>query len=277
MLLVVLYILLILVVLFVLKRKKKIIDCFTFFIELDMLEKRLAYLDPYVDYFVIVESPTTFVGNDKPLYFEDNKERFSKWLHKIIHIKTKPLGENFWDREKYKHIVKDNTLTSQNDDTWKTWERESQQRHSILDGLQGFEDDDIVMISDVDEIPDYRFIRHDYEETMTFKMWLFRYSLDYMVNHNCDWDGTVLTTVSEAFKQSPNKLRDGRYFNKKLENAGWHFTKFGDEDTIRMMYNNYSHHKDFNYDEIIKNKTQHGSNEKLLGRLDSVYIPTELE
>jgi beta-1,4-mannosyl-glycoprotein beta-1,4-N-acetylglucosaminyltransferase len=211
------------------------------------------------------------------MYFEDNKHRFSKWLHKIIHVKTKPLGENFWDRELYKDIVKDNTLSTQDDTTWKTWERESQQRHSILDGLAGFENDDIVMISDVDEIPDYKFIRDDYKEPITFKMWLFRYSLDYMVNHQCDWDGTVLTTVGDAYKKSPNKIRDGRYFNKKIENSGWHFTKFGDETSIRMMYSNYSHHKDFNYEEIIKNKTQHGSSEKLLTRLESVYIPTELE
>lgn len=276
MMLIILYLIIALVVLFV-KRRKKIIDCFTFFIELDILEKRLTYLDKYVDYFVIVESPNTFVGNEKPMYFEDNKHRFSKWLHKIIHVKTKPLGENFWDREKYKDIVKDNTLSTQDDTTWQTWERESQQRHSILDGLVGFENDDIVMISDVDEIPDYKFIRDDYEEPVTFKMWLFRYSLEYMVNHHCDWDGTVLTTVGDAYNKSPNKLRDGRYFNKKMENSGWHFTKFGDENAIRMMYSNYSHHKDFNYEDIIKNKTQHGSNEKLLTRLESVYIPSELE
>ena len=62
-----------------------IYDCFTFFNELDLLEIRLNILDEHVDYFVLAECTETFSGIEKPLYYEENKERFSKWSHKIIH------------------------------------------------------------------------------------------------------------------------------------------------------------------------------------------------
>ena len=57
-----------------------------FFNELEILEMRLAHLDPIVDKFVIVEADQTFSGNSKPFNFEENKERFAKWLPKIEHI-----------------------------------------------------------------------------------------------------------------------------------------------------------------------------------------------
>jgi hypothetical protein len=65
----------------------KIWDTFPFSGELDVLEARLHELDEVIDHFVIVESSQTYRGHDKPLYFEENKERFSAFLHKIVHVK----------------------------------------------------------------------------------------------------------------------------------------------------------------------------------------------
>ena len=82
----------------------KIIDCFTFYNELDMLELRLNELNEVVDYFVLVECVKTHANNDKELYFENNKDRFSKFLDKIIHIIVKdniPQTSNAWDIENY--------------------------------------------------------------------------------------------------------------------------------------------------------------------------------
>jgi len=81
----------------------KIIDCFTFYNELKMLEFRLAELNDDVDYFVLVESTFTHTGNKKDLFFEKNKNLYSKYLHKIIHIivDDMPNTENAWDNEKY--------------------------------------------------------------------------------------------------------------------------------------------------------------------------------
>ena len=66
----------------------KVYDCFPFFNELDLLEIRLDALYDEVDYFVISECDYTFSGLSKPFYFEDNKEKFSKYMDKIIHIKN---------------------------------------------------------------------------------------------------------------------------------------------------------------------------------------------
>ena len=57
--------------------KRKVIDCFPFFNELELLKFRLTELDPYVDKFVLVESTRTFTGNFKPLYYSLNKDLFT--------------------------------------------------------------------------------------------------------------------------------------------------------------------------------------------------------
>ena len=64
----------------------RVFDCFTFFNELDVLEIRLAELDPLVDHFVIVEATRTFTAKPKPLYFADNRKRYDRYAHKIIHV-----------------------------------------------------------------------------------------------------------------------------------------------------------------------------------------------
>ncbi|MGH2552631.1 MAG: hypothetical protein ACRDEB_02875, partial [Chitinophagaceae bacterium] len=71
----------------------KIIDCFTFFNELDLLEFRLKLLDEQVDHFVIAESNLTHSGHPKPFYFEENKSRFGPWENKIIYIPIKQSAE----------------------------------------------------------------------------------------------------------------------------------------------------------------------------------------
>ena len=63
----------------------KVVDAFPFFNELDLLEIRLNLLDPYVDCFILSEATKTFSGLDKPLYYNENKERFEKFNNKIIH------------------------------------------------------------------------------------------------------------------------------------------------------------------------------------------------
>ena len=67
-------------------KPKKIIDCFIFFNELDLLKYRLNILDDVVDYFVLVESTHTHIGKEKPLFYNENKNMFEKFNHKIIHV-----------------------------------------------------------------------------------------------------------------------------------------------------------------------------------------------
>jgi beta-1,4-mannosyl-glycoprotein beta-1,4-N-acetylglucosaminyltransferase len=63
-----------------------IVDCFIFYNELDILKKRLRYLDSVVDKFVLVESTATFRGIPKELYYQNNKDIFKEWNDKIVHV-----------------------------------------------------------------------------------------------------------------------------------------------------------------------------------------------
>ena len=64
----------------------KIVDCFIFYNELDMLQYRLDTIFNCVDYFIIVESRYTHSGKEKTLYYNDNKHLFESFNSKIIHI-----------------------------------------------------------------------------------------------------------------------------------------------------------------------------------------------
>ena len=108
----------------------KVYDCFTFFNEFELLKMRFEELNDSVDYFVLVECTETHRGDPKNLYFSDNKHLFEKYLPKIIHV-----------------------VVNERHPEMGLWEREHFQRNCILRGLQGCDPSDIIMISDVDEIP----------------------------------------------------------------------------------------------------------------------------
>jgi beta-1,4-mannosyl-glycoprotein beta-1,4-N-acetylglucosaminyltransferase len=242
-----------------------------------MLEKRLEYMSKYVDYFVIVESPTTFKGNEKKLYFDENKERFKRWNNKIIHVKTSPLGKDFWDTEKNRHQVYDFTDSSKTktEETWRMWERESQQRYSILDGLYAFDDDDIILISDVDEIPNIETITSkNVSEPMSCIMHHLVYSIRY--KKQSAWTGTVVLKLRDLKKSNSNYFRNNRWNLKSIENGGRHMTKFMPYDQILNIMNNYSHSG--NYDDLenrIKSNLDYETGEPLLE--SDIDVPYEFK
>ena len=103
----------------------KIYDCFPFFNELDLLEIRLNYLDPYVDYFVLCEAKVTFSGISKKLFYAENKDLFKKFEHKIIHV-----------------VVDDTPPELIGVDPFRT---DQHQRNSVIKGLDNCSDDDIII------------------------------------------------------------------------------------------------------------------------------------
>ncbi len=107
----------------------RIFDCFTFFNELEMLELRFQETYDTVDYFVIAESELTFTGMQKPLHFKEHQDRFRPYLDKVIHL-----------------VIND--LPQSND----PFDREHFQRNALVRGLEMARDDDLIMISDVDEL-----------------------------------------------------------------------------------------------------------------------------
>ena len=73
----------------------KVFDSIIFFNELELLEMRLNILNDVVDCFVITESPFTVSGNEKPLYYLENKDRFGKFNDKIVHHITEEIPNDF--------------------------------------------------------------------------------------------------------------------------------------------------------------------------------------
>ncbi|MFN3875521.1 MAG: hypothetical protein ACK4L7_06380, partial [Flavobacteriales bacterium] len=108
-----------------------IIDCFTFFNELDLLEIRLRELDAVVDRFILVEATLTHQGRPKPLCYAQHADRFAQWHRKLTHVVVDRFPEARGG----------------------AWALEQHQRNRIIDGLKGIAPTDQVMISDVDEIP----------------------------------------------------------------------------------------------------------------------------
>lgn len=189
----------------------KIYDCFLFFNELELLEVRLEELYDHVDYFVLVEAVETHQGGEKTLYFEENKERYQKYADKILHIVVQ-------DRVNLPPLV-----------------REAFQRQFTLAGLNNCKNEDIILISDLDEIlrpssiPTIRLLLEADPQGMIlcrhqcFFYYLNRYSDPF-------WPGVLALTFGELKKepfiqQVKDRTRDGATY--QIENAGWHFTYQG--------------------------------------------------
>ncbi len=224
-----------------------ILDCFIFFNELDVLKRRLNYMYDHVDKFIIVESPTTFTGKEKKFNFEINRQLFSKWNDKIIYIKTKPLNKVLFDNIK---IKRNYNFSNEN------WIREGLQRIMLEEELYTFEDDDIVIFSDVDEIPDMSKI--DFEtvpgnKIIACNQKLFIFSLDYMVKLENFWNGTIICNNKYVKSQGLVSIREFRNDHERIE-CGWHFTKFGGDELALDIYNSSSHAGEYNYEYTVKNK-----------------------
>lgn len=203
-----------------------LIDAFMFYNELDILELRFEVLDRYVDRFILVEAEVNHVGGAKPLFFEQNKDRYAKWFPKITHIIAKadecPTEKNPWSREKF-------------------------QRHCIVKGLEDVPNDALVMVSDVDEIPDLSKIPYENlgHPIVAIHMWMFQYSLEYLFT-NEPWIGTIITTSELLKKFGPNDFRDHRWHFPIIQYGGWHLSSFGDEKMVLNKMRTFAHALDNN-------------------------------
>jgi beta-1,4-mannosyl-glycoprotein beta-1,4-N-acetylglucosaminyltransferase len=237
-----------------------LVDGFMFYNELDVLELRLQVLGEYVDHFILVEAEVNHVGGPKELFFENNKERYAKWLPKITHIIVKageaPTDKNPWSREKF-------------------------QRECIMRGLDGVPDSAIVMVSDVDEIPNLEIVPYEKLPNLisSVHMWMFHYSFDYLFTGE-PWFGTVITTVETLKKFGPNGLRDARWKFPVYQFSGWHLSSFGDEKHVLNKMRTFAHaldaneHKHLQTEENIKKWIQDGK--FIDGKTELVRRPHEV-
>jgi beta-1,4-mannosyl-glycoprotein beta-1,4-N-acetylglucosaminyltransferase len=209
----------------------KIIDCFIFYNELDMLELRLTELNDIVDFFVLVECTKTHSNDDKELYFENNKDRFSKYLDKIVHI-----------------IVKDNIPQTC------SFDREIYQRNCIDDGIKklNLNSEDILIITDLDEIPDSKTVQDLKNNNAINGIYYLEMDL-YYYNITCiyhkKWLQPKILNYDSYIKNDckPHVLTHGGGNFPIIKNGGWHFSYFGDIEFIKNKVKNSSSHNLFNY------------------------------
>lgn len=226
----------------------KIYDTFIFFNELDLLEIRLNILNDFVDYFVLVESTRTFTGNDKPLYYQENKDRFKDFNHKIIHIVVDDMpnsAEELNARGNVNSIQRDiirDCLTTPNVPRGAAhWLREFYQKEQIKRGLVNAEDEDFVLISDLDEIWDPN-IEFDFSFNGNYRLnqKVFTYYLNNRSSE--DWHGTVASKYKNIKNYSVNHIRTpNRNQYQVIPNGGWHFTFQGGKEAIKNKIEAYSH------------------------------------
>lgn len=233
-------------------------DAFIFFNELELLEIRLHILDPHVDYFVLVEATQTFTGNPKPLYYLENKEKFSKWNDKIIHFVVDTIPSTQEEIEKNlkqtsdeieKEILHTTLKTDNISQDAPQWMREFYQKECIRKALRGISDDAICFVSDIDEIWNPHALIN-YDENKIFKL-KQNVSAYYLNNRSSEkWAGTFLTSYKNIKHSSINHLdTPSKTKYTYINNGGWHFTNMGGADRIRQKLESYGH-QEFNNDKI---------------------------
>jgi len=203
----------------------KIYDCFSYWDEDLLLDIRLNILNKFVDYFVIIEGNKTWQNNNKRLQF--NIDKFNKFKDKIIYIPVEDLpdGDNPYERENY-------------------------QRNCISRGLQNANENDLVLISDLDEIPNLENL-YKFKKSMryaVFKQLHFYYKLNLQSTENPYWYGTRVCL--KKFLKSPQWLRDLKFkkrsfwridkfrLNNIIEDGGWHFCNLKNPEKLLYKYNN---------------------------------------
>jgi beta-1,4-mannosyl-glycoprotein beta-1,4-N-acetylglucosaminyltransferase len=243
-----------------------------YFDEEIVLDLRLNFLDKYVDYFVIVESVFTHRGDERELKF--NHKKFEKFKNKIIY---KVYNENENNIEKI--FDKDSEKTKSYKYIMNALKRENGQRNYIQVGLDNANANDIILISDVDEIPnlsgiDFTKIK---EKIFMFRQDMFYYKLNLKLP-NMIWTGTKGCRKKDLLSpqwlrnvkdRKYSKLRFDILFSDKkynsikfIDDGGWHFSNLKSAKEIEHKLKSYLHHWEFDenplttdqIEETIKNK-----------------------
>jgi len=209
----------------------KIIDCFIFSNEVDLLKYRLAVLNRVIDKFVIVEAKQTFSGVAKEASYEKNKKLFAQYSDKIIHILVDLP---------YKQPNIDFAAEEQ-------WKNEHFQRNAIQQGLDQIvlEPNDYIIISDADEIPDPRSLSKIKEFEPDFDA--VRLEQDYYYYNLSSkfvdrWYYSVMLKYSFYLtsKMTPQECRHAPKFDI-FNKGGWHLSYFGDVSFIQKKIKSFSH------------------------------------
>lgn len=247
-------------------------DCFQFFNELDILKLRMHVLNDIVDKFVVSESTVTFSGDPKPLYFQENQQMFAEFKDKII------------------HKVVDDTPMDTN-----AFMRDSHQKCAVARGLAGAKEDDVVIFSDVDEIPNPEAVKWvldnfddnkiyalaqrnfycylDMEET-SGNLLSITGEFEGFTGTDRKWLGTKLCKYSMLKKYTTEQLRDKeqKHLMVRVPEGGWHFSYMGGgknesvEDRVKYKIKSAAHQEYNNRATLSKVKRNIKNHQDILGR-----------
>ena len=238
----------------------RIFDCFMFYDEEVVLDIRLNSLKNSVDCFVIVESKFYHNGKKRDLKFDINK--YPKFKDKIIYIVQ--------DEEPPKlEMVKkeDDEITKSNKLIFNAHKRENFQRNQISKALDKANEDDLIMISDVDEIPNLKDLNvaKVNNKIVIFEQEIFYYKLNRYLE-GFTWHGTKACKKKNL--KSPQWIRnvknkkfefwrldtffsETKYINKIfIKSGGWHFSNLKNPVDIENKLKSYLHHRDFDVENI---------------------------
>ncbi len=244
----------------------KIFDCFTYLNEDHLLDLRFNILNDYVDFFVICEAKEDHRGKPKKLNFKIND--FLKFKSKIIYL-----------------------VIDRFENCKRTWDKQNYQRNYLINGLDNAKSDDLILFSDVDEIPNLREFGDISDNNFIgiFDQKVFYYKLNLQVLDYIQWEGTRVCKKKElksfSWLRDKVRLKNLKYpfwrFDKfkrvyKIENGGWHFSFLGSPEFISSKIKSYVHEEyDLekftnidNIDEKIKNLIDPFNRNKKLKKVD---------
>ena len=224
-----------------------------------ILDIRLNYLDKFVDKFVIVESKYAHNGEKRRLLF--NIRNYKKFAKKIIYlvVSEKPKGLISIKKKKIQNINSIKILNA--------IKRENFQRNYIFNGIKNAHKDDIIIISDIDEIPklDSFHFNKILNKIYIFEQKYFYYKLN-LFDPKVDWHGSRMCKFSKIL--SPQWLRNikaknypiwrldvlfcknKRFNNVLIRDGGWHFSYLKNPIGIKNKLRTYLHHNEYDLNPI---------------------------
>ena len=264
-------------------------DCFQFFNELDILKLRLHIMNPVVDRFVISEATETFSGNPKPLYYEENKEMFAEFADKII------------------HVVVDDTPPGY------THDRDTFQKNAVGRGLKDCTEEDIIIFSDLDEIPNPEKIKEILQNFDRTKIYHFAQRLFYCYLNMEEVSGNLLSYAGEfpeaerskdgipgrkkwigskmcsysLLKEQKLQLGELRFPERKacgirVEDGGWHFGYMGghgEKDVKKRVAEKVrsAAHQEYNKAEVLSDVADRIKDGKDIFGRNASFVQVEID
>jgi len=254
----------------------KIFDCFMYFDEDLILDVRLNYLNKFVDQFVIVESVYSHNGEKRNPQFDIKK--FKKFENKITYLLIDHQEKDFLpikDTDTLNEVAGKKVMNA--------LKRENYQRNFLINGLIEATDEDWIIISDLDEIPNLEMnnLRECENKIVFFKQIMIYYKLNlYLAEF--PWIGSK--ACKKSVLKSPQWLRNIKdrnypwwrldtFFSKTkysniniFENGGWHFSYIKNPEGIERKLKSYLHHAEYEMNPIDKEKIS-----KLIEEKKAIY------